>query len=76
MSNLIATQQVRGGDWIRVDLDPSSVSLTFLKEAEGLPMQAMADLPDHPIALSAPPLTSGATAETAKTQTARSSKRS
>jgi ATP-dependent Clp protease ATP-binding subunit ClpB len=76
MSNLIATEQVRGGDWIRVDLDASRECLTFLKEAEGLPMHAMAELPDHPIALSAPALTSGATAETAKTQSARSSKRS
>ena len=76
MSNLIATEQVRGGDWIRVDFDPSCNCLTFLKEAEGLPMHAMADLPDHSTTLSAPALTSGATAETAKTRSARFSKRS
>jgi hypothetical protein len=52
--------------------------LTFLKEAEGLPIHAMADLLDHSITLPAPALTNGATAETAKTakaQSARSSKR-
>ena len=75
MSNLIATEQVRGGDWIRVDLDTSGECLTFLKEAEGLPMHAMAELPDHSTPLLAPALTSGAAAETAKTQSARSSKR-
>jgi hypothetical protein len=51
-------------------------SLTFLKEAEGLPMHATSDVPDQSITLSTPALTSGATAETAKTQSARSSKRS
>ena len=29
MSNLIATDQVRGGDWIRVDFDDSARALTF-----------------------------------------------
>jgi ATP-dependent Clp protease ATP-binding subunit ClpB len=76
MSNLIATEQVRGGDWIRVDFDPRRNCLTFLKEAEGLPMHSMAGLPDHSITLPAPALTTGATAESAKTQSARSSKRS
>ena len=76
MSNLIATGQVRGGDLIRVDFDPSCNLMTFLKEAEGLPIQAMADLLDHSITLPVPALTNGATAETAKSQRAHSSKRS
>src|SRR5713226_5996680 len=37
MSNLIATQQVRGGDLIKVDFDPDSNTLTFVKEAEDMP---------------------------------------
>ena len=73
MSNLIASDQVRGGDCIRVDFDPSGSSLTFLKEAEGLAVHAMADLLDHPIAIPMPALTSGATAPAAKTQIAKSS---
>src|ERR1700686_2449500 len=46
MSNLIATAQVRGGDWIRIDLDASGHALTFVKEAEGLPVSDMAKLVD------------------------------
>src|SRR5579864_65975 len=44
MSNLIATEQVRGGDWIQVDFDAEHKTLAFVKEAEGLPANAMADL--------------------------------
>ena len=38
MANLIATDQVRGGDWIRVDYDDSACALRFAREAEGLPV--------------------------------------
>ena len=38
LSNLIATSQVRAGDWIRVDHEESHPGLVFLKEAEGLPL--------------------------------------
>ena len=41
MSNLIATQQVRGGDLIRVDFDENDNQLTFAKEAEDMPAYAM-----------------------------------
>ena len=44
MSNLIATDQVRGGDCVQVDFDPERKTLTFVKEAEGLAVHAMADL--------------------------------
>src|ERR1700721_1626706 len=44
MSNLIATEQVRGGDWIRVDFDEQLRSLRFSREAEGLPVGEMARL--------------------------------
>lgn len=71
MSNLIATEQVRAGDWIRVDFDPSRRHMTFLKEAEDLPIPATADLLDHWIALPAPTLANGAAAETANTQSAK-----
>ena len=71
MSNLIATDQVRGGDWIKVDFDDSRGCMTFVKEAEGLPVHAMADLIDHSIAIPALALSSGALFESAKTQSAR-----
>src|SRR5256886_2631666 len=44
MSNLIATQQVRGGDLIKVDFDAEAHSLTFAKEAEDMPAYAMVQM--------------------------------
>lgn len=41
MSNLIATDQIRGGDMVRIDFDPSEGKLVFLKEAEGMPARYM-----------------------------------
>lgn len=76
MSNLIATDQVRGGDWIRVDYDDSARMLRFAKEAEGLPVQDMARLVDNSITLPAMAAASGASVEPTRIQTARSSKRS
>jgi len=76
MSNLIATEQVRGGDWIRVDFDDSAWNMRFAKEAEGLPVQEMVQLVDTSIAIPAGTLEKGAAAEPPKIQTARSSKKS
>lgn len=76
MSNLIATDQVRGGDWVRVDFDELHGCMSFTKEAEDLPIHAMADLIDHSIAIPALALSNGALFETSKTQSARSSRRS
>jgi ATP-dependent Clp protease ATP-binding subunit ClpA len=75
MSNLIATDQVRGGDWVRIDFDDQCKVLTFFKEAEGLPVHAMADLIDHSISIPALAFSSGALFEPPKTQSARTSKR-
>jgi ATP-dependent Clp protease ATP-binding subunit ClpB len=44
MSNLIATQQVRGGDLIKVDFDSQDRGLTFAKEAEDMPAYAMVQM--------------------------------
>jgi ATP-dependent Clp protease ATP-binding subunit ClpB len=44
MSNLIATQQVRGGDLIKVDFDSDNSRLTFAKEAEDMPAYAMVQM--------------------------------
>jgi ATP-dependent Clp protease ATP-binding subunit ClpA len=70
MSNLIATEQVRGGDWIRVDYDDSARSLRFAKEAEGLPVQDMFRLVDISITVPAGKFSSGTAAETPKVGTA------
>jgi ATP-dependent Clp protease ATP-binding subunit ClpB len=76
MSNLIATDQVRGGDWIRVDFDDSARNLRFAREAEGLPVQDMARLVDTSITIPAMAAAIGVPLEPARTQTAKSSKRS
>ena len=70
MSNLIATDQVRGGDWIRVDFDGDARLLRFACEQEGLPVQDMARLVDTSVTLPAQPLTNGAVAEPGRIQTA------
>ncbi len=76
ISNLIATDQVRGGDWIRVDFDADGKQLSFAREAEGLPIQDMVRLVDTSVTFPAMTYSTGASVEPARTQTARSSKRS
>lgn len=74
MSNLIATGQVRGGDWIQIDFDAESQQLTFLREAEGMPIREMAEMTGATVAAPAA-AASEAPAETFRTTTARSSRR-
>jgi ATP-dependent Clp protease ATP-binding subunit ClpB len=76
MSNLIATDQVRGGDWIRVDYSDSTRALRFTREAEGMPVQDMARLVDTSVTIPAAAFANGAVAESPKTQAAKISKRS
>ena len=74
MSNLIATDQVRGGDWIRVDFDTELGAMAFLKEAEGISTHAMAQMADTSLVNLAGAVATAATFETART-VARSSRR-
>lgn len=76
MSNLIATDQVRGGDWVRVDFDEDGSALRFAREAEGLPVTEMARLVDMSVTMPELASATGASAEPVRIQTARSSKRS
>lgn len=46
LSNLVASGQVAGGDHVSVDFDESSRLLTFVKEAENLPVYTMAQMMD------------------------------
>jgi ATP-dependent Clp protease ATP-binding subunit ClpA len=75
MSNLIATDQVRGGDWIKVDFDAQLGRMTFLKEAEGMPAYAMAELVDTPVPLPAAAQASVQTFDTLRATRAGSSRR-
>jgi hypothetical protein len=60
---LIATEQVRGGDLVRVDYDDCSNRLTFFKEAEDMPAYAMLQVVDTPAMGKASPVASIAAAE-------------
>jgi len=62
LSNLIATGQIRDGDWIKVDYDPSASEMTFAKEAEGIPAYAMLQMTEASL-LSPPTLASTTAAE-------------
>ena len=75
MSNLIATDQVRGGDWIRVDFDSDARALRFTRGAEGLPVGEMARMVDTSITIPALTLSQGAIADAARAQSARNSRR-
>jgi ATP-dependent Clp protease ATP-binding subunit ClpA len=75
LSNLIATDQIRTGDWIRIDFSADTGQLVFLKEAEGLPIHTMAELVDNSITLPVHALANGAIFEQPRTTSARSSRR-
>ncbi|MGP8246746.1 MAG: AAA family ATPase [Bryobacteraceae bacterium] len=50
LSNLMASEQVRGGDLIRVDFDEAVSRLTFFKDAQDMPGYAMAEMAESPFA--------------------------
>ena len=76
IANLISTDQVRGGDWIRVDYNDSARSLCFAREAEGLPLKDMARMVDTWVTNRAAAFANGGLAKTPKTQAAKISKHS
>jgi len=67
MSNLIATEQVRAGDCIRVDLDTSRGRLSFARELEGLASRAMTELASVALPASAIAVSNAAPLEVVKT---------
>jgi len=75
LSNLIATQQVRGGDLLRVDYDGELESMTFFKEAEDMPPYAMMQMLEAPAPAALSTFATGAGVETARVTNAKSSRR-
>lgn len=73
LSNLMATNQVRGGDWIKADLDCERGCLLFTTEEENLEVHAMANLIGDNVRLPAVAAVAAAPPELAKT--AKSSKK-
>jgi ATP-dependent Clp protease ATP-binding subunit ClpB len=76
LSNLIATDQIRGGDYVRIDCAEDSPSLVFSKEAEGLPVNAMVELVDHQVSHTLSALANAVGYESSRTVSARTTRRS
>jgi ATP-dependent Clp protease ATP-binding subunit ClpB len=74
LSNLIATEQLRGGDLVQIDLDRQSDALTFRREAENLAIQAMLELTGASL-LPHAAAASSAASEAVRAGSARSSRR-
>ncbi|HRJ19660.1 MAG TPA: AAA family ATPase [Bryobacteraceae bacterium] len=74
LSNLIATGQIRGGDLIKVGFAEGADSLSFQRDAEGLPVRAMAEMVDEPVRPWVR-VASAAIPEPVQRMTARSSRR-
>jgi len=74
LSNLIATDQIQAGDWVRVDYDPATEELTFFKEAEGLPVAEMLAWEEMPVAAMAA-AEAGLPVETGRSSSARITRR-
>jgi ATP-dependent Clp protease ATP-binding subunit ClpA len=75
LSNLIATAQVRGGDLIKVDYDGERGLMTFFTEKEDMPPYAMMQMLDPPVTAPMGAFAIAAGAETARSASARSSRR-
>jgi ATP-dependent Clp protease ATP-binding subunit ClpB len=63
LSNLMATGQIRGGDFIRVDLDASRTALTFSQETDRWPSRGMPECVEQPIMFPALALANRVTTE-------------
>jgi ATP-dependent Clp protease ATP-binding subunit ClpA len=51
MSNLIASNQIRGGDLVEIDYDADLGCLAFDRQAEGMPVYAMVQMTEMPSAM-------------------------
>ena len=76
LSNLMATDQIHGGDLLHVDFDSTTEGLRFIKEAEGMTTHAMAQVAQQSLAQLASAISASANYELARAVTnARSSRR-
>lgn len=75
LSNLIATDQLRSGGLIRVGFDSAGNRLTFLKEAENVPVYAIRERVSPSVAPQTGVFSTGITLEVPRGINARSSRR-
>ncbi len=76
LSNLIATDQVRGGDWIEVDRASAGDHLVFVKREQGLTFPAMIELLEDSFTLPLLALANQVAAESVRAAGSRTSRRS
>lgn len=74
LSSLIATDQAHTGDLLQVDYNPAAREFIFCKEAEGMPLQTMAQMAGVSLTLPFAAAT-GVAAEPGRANSARSSRR-
>jgi ATP-dependent Clp protease ATP-binding subunit ClpA len=72
MSNLIASDQIRGGDLIQIDFDDEMQCLSFVKQAEDMPAYAMIQMVDTTFAPMAAANAAAAEVEYTRAANARS----
>ena len=72
ISNLIASDQIRGGDLIQVEFDPDLQCLSFVKQAEDMPAYAMIQMVDTTFAPQAAVNAAAAEVEYTRAANARS----
>ncbi|MBV9301105.1 MAG: ATP-dependent Clp protease ATP-binding subunit [Acidobacteriaceae bacterium] len=75
LSNLMATNQINAGDWIKADFDPGSRSLFFTVEDETMEHHAMANVVGENVRIPLVAAAGAAPPEQVKTISARSSKK-
>jgi ATP-dependent Clp protease ATP-binding subunit ClpA len=75
LSNLLATDQLRGGDLVKIDWDPAANNLSFLRDAEGLPIHAMVEIAESASTINLVRAVSAAAAEPQRAPIARSTRR-
>ena len=75
LSNLIATEQVHGGDLVKVDYDCVNDRMTFYREAEEMPPYAMMQMMEAPIVSSSGTYATGVAAEPHRSVNAKSNSR-
>jgi ATP-dependent Clp protease ATP-binding subunit ClpB len=75
LSNLIATEQVRGGDLIKVDYDGELERMTFFTEAEDMPPYAMMQMMEPPVTAPLGAFATGVGAGVARAASAKSFRR-
>ncbi len=75
LSNLIATGQVRSGDLVKIDFDEDTRLLTFVKEAEDMPVFALAQMNASEFSAQLASLAGSLAEEPARVATARGARR-